>query len=507
MKILLTVPPFREEGLEMSSKESIGVCYLTAMLREHGFQVDILDADLLKLSEEETVNRICRQRYDLIGFSLLEGTIESTVDIVAGLREQGVDAHIVLGGYFPSLVTEEILNELGGVDSVIMGEGEHILLKLARRLAHGKDWRDLEGIAYGRGGEVVINPVSSLFDIDDVPFPVRDLLPEVLLRGGVAGLVASRGCFANCSFCCVNSLNHIPNTPGWRGRAVERVVDEMQALVDDWGVDAVSFYDSNFIGPGQAGITRTYELAEEIMRRGLEIDFAICARPDQIDEDLFLTLKKAGMTEVFIGIESMSQPSLDLYQKRITVEENMNAVETLEKLQIFYRPGFILYEPYITLNQIRDNISFLRTLLDHRYCTKHHFFKGLRVYRGSPLEGRLQGEGILSRNGWHNTYRWQDESVVKFIHLAGQIGAKMLPLVDRAKRLDQANRRSLDRLLGAWSLKVYEDILCLLESDKGGSDDFIKLSLEAEQKLARIEGKLNLPNRQTEMELGGIRYG
>lgn len=492
MKILLTVPPFVEEGLEMASKESIGVCYLAAVLRGHGFQVDILDADLLKLSPLEAVNNICTGQYDLIGLSSLEGTIESTEAMVEGLRKQGVTAHIVLGGYFPTLATEESLQRLNGVDTIIRGEGEHTLLRLARYLSEGKDWHDLESLAYLRNGEVIINENARAFAIDEVPFPARDLLPEVLRRGGVCGVVGSRGCFGACSFCCVHSLNKACDLPHWRGRAVESIIEEVQLLVDEWGVNSISFYDSNFIGPGKAGIARTYEIAEEMTRKVPGVRFAISARPDQVEEDLFRFLKEAGMSEVFIGIESMSQASLNLYEKRTTVEQNRKAVEILERLEINYRPGFILYEPFITLDQIQENIDFLRVLLDSRFCNKFHFFKGLRVYRGSPLESTLQRSGVLKRNGWHNAYQWQDSSVSEFVRLSGRIGAKMLPLLEKARFLDPASRKTMDRLIGKWSLDVHEGVLDVVNGGNNkGTDELVALSLKAEKDLSRIERALS----------------
>ena len=494
MRILLVVPPFLEEGLEMEAKESIGIGYLASVLRGRGFEVDLLDADLLQLKAEEAVQRICTKKYELIGFSLLEGTIESAVEILKGLRRRGVTSHIVLGGYFSTLVTEELLAELPEVDSVIRGEGEYTLLELAQCLLEGKDWKDLEGIAYREGDRVTINPNRSPFDLDEIPLPSRDLLPEVLKRGGVAGLVGSRGCFANCSFCCINSFHKASGTPGWRGRSVEAIVDEIETLLDGWAVKTISFYDSNFIGPGKEGPLRAYAIGEEILRRKLQIDFALSTRPDQVEEELFRFLKKAGLKEVFLGIESMSQKSLDFYRKGITVEQNRKAVETLERLEIYYRPGFILYEPYVTLDQIRENLGFIKELVSGRYCNKFHFFKGLRVYRGSPLEKRLEGRGLLRRNGWHNTYMWQDPAVARFIYLTGLLAPKMLSVKEKEAALNVRERRNLDRLLGQWSIHLYEEVLALMETDSDQPDRWMNLSLKADERLARIERTVHLMN-------------
>ncbi len=494
MKILLVVPPFAEEVLEMATKESIGVCYLASVLRKDGFQVDILDADMLGLSIQQTIMEIGRERYDLIGLSVLEGTIESAEEIIKGLRSIGIKSHVVLGGYFPSLVTEEVLTEIDGIDSVIIGEGEYTLLKLAQSLYEGKDWREIKGMAYLDGNKTVINDSAMPCNIDDIPYPSRDLLPDVLERGGVAGIVASRGCYAQCSFCCINSFNKVSGMPRWRSRAPENIVDEMRLLQEEWNIDMISFYDSNFIGPGKSGVMKSYEIGEAIRRSGLAMKFAVCARPDQIEEDLFRLLKQAGLSEVFIGLESMSQESLDLYNKKITPDVNKRAVGILERLEIYFRPGFILFEPFITLDQVRENIGFLHTLINSRYCRKSHFFKCLRIYRGSPLERDLMKKDVLIRNGWHNAYAWQDPSMEKFIYLTGLVGSKMIPLLDKTKNESPQSRENLDRLLGKWSLDMYEEIIDMVEASDSGSDKLIGLSVHADNELARIERIFSLYN-------------
>lgn len=492
MRILLLVPPFHEDGLEMSTKESIGVCYLAAVLRNDGFEVDILDADLLKLDARGTVEMVRRVDYDLIGFSVLEGTIESSVEILEGLRAEGVGAHVVWGGYFPTLLAEEILQRVPGADSVIMGEGEAALLDLARRLDEGKDWNLLDGLVARDGDSVRFNAPRKAPRLDDIPFPSRDLLPEVTRRGGVVGIVGSRGCFASCSFCCIDAFNEAAALPKWRGRSPENIIREIQALREQWDVRLVSFYDSNFIGPGEAGKRRAYEIGERIKEEGGGVRFAVSTRPDQIDEELFRALKAAGLVEVFIGIESMSQKSLDLYRKRTTVQQNRNALEILEKLEIRYRPGFILYEPHLTLEQIRENIEYLHVLINSRFCEKYHFFKGLRPYRGSPMEKMLSEDGTLFRNGWRNGYRWRDPAVERFIRLTGSIGVKMLPALEKANRLEPADRDDVQRLLGKWSIDLHEEVLDVIASGQEDASRFIDIAVKADKRLARIERSFDL---------------
>ena len=490
MNIALVVSPYVDQDLEMACKESIGVCYLAAVLRRHGFTVTILDADLLRLDATETAAWICSASYDIVGFSVLEGTIESLDEIIRILQQKELSAHIVLGGYFPTMMVREVLQRIERVDCIILGEAEYSLLNLAVALRDKQDWHKVKGIAYRKRTEIIVNPCDQVKPVDELPFPDRDLLPEVLRRGGVTGIVGSRGCFASCSFCCINSFSKKSGISGWRGRSPVNIGDELELLVGKWGVRSISFYDGNFIGPGKAGIDRAYRIGEEIIKRNLDIHFAISTRADQVDADLFSFLKKAGLSEVFIGLESMTQRILDLYEKNITVEINKKAVRTLEECKVYFRPGFILYEPHITMKEIKENVDFLAEMVEMKYCNKFFFFKAVRIYRGSVLEKKFDKEGILIKNNWHVVYEWMDPMVGEFIRITGSICSQVVPLVQIIQSFDSEMKRYFETLLGKWNIQVHRSVLRLMENGSLSSDVFMDLSVKASDELRGIKSKV-----------------
>ncbi len=490
MNIALIVPPYADNDLEMACKESIGVCYLAAVLRRNDFEVTLIDADLLGLSFHATAKRILHGKYDLVGFSVLEGTIESVEAILQLLVDGGLEAHVLLGGYFPTMLVEEVLEKLTRVDSIILGEAEFSLLSLAIALRDGRDWQHLPGVACRISGGVCVNPCDTQCAVDDLPFPERDLLPEVLRRGGVTGVVGSRGCFEGCSFCCMNRFSQLSGVVGWRGRSPVSIGDELEKLVELWGVRAVSFYDGNFIGPGEQGVERAHAIADEIIKRNLDLHFAISTRADQVERELFLHLKNAGLSEVFVGLESMTQRILDLYNKHTRVEDNIKAVEILEECKIYFRAGFILYEPHITLAEIRENIDFLAKMVDMHYCNKFFFFKALRVYRGSRMEAKLAREGILISNGWHVAYNWKHAEVGEYIRITGQICSQIINIVQQIQSFDSDIKRYFETLLGKWNIQVHSAVLLMIEHGAISQNSYMDLSVRAADELKTIRQKL-----------------
>lgn len=80
-------------------------------------------------------------------------------------------------------------------------------------------------------------------------------------------------------------------------------MDEMEEIVATAGAKEFRFIDDDFLGP-EKHRGWVHEIADKIAGRKLGITFACEARADEVDEDTLKHLKSAGLTEVFLGIES-----------------------------------------------------------------------------------------------------------------------------------------------------------------------------------------------------------
>jgi radical SAM superfamily enzyme YgiQ (UPF0313 family) len=283
---------------------------------------------------------------------------------------------------------------------------------------------------------VVVNrPRRLIADLDQLPFQARDTLSEVMRRGGFASVITSRGCYGNCSFCSVNAF--YARAPGskWRFRSPEHVGREVEWLADRWGVEVFVFNDDNFIGPGRLGRERAYRIGDEILKRGLDIKFAIPAAVNDVDEDLFRHLKKAGLRSVFLGIESMVQGDLDLLNKHTTVEQNEEAIRTLDELGIFYQIGFIMFYPSTTLEEVKHNLTYIKDkILMNSYCGTQVFTGDLRILQGTALEKFFKNKDLVRKERFHYTYRIEDWRVEQLRQLMDQlILKKTFPLLVECK--------------------------------------------------------------------------
>ncbi len=84
-----------------------------------------------------------------------------------------------------------------------------------------------------------------IHNLDDLPFPARDHLPQIMKMGGEVLISASRGCFYRCTFCSIpDFFDH-----SWRSRSPANVVQELKHLVSTYGYSTFWFIDDDFFAP------------------------------------------------------------------------------------------------------------------------------------------------------------------------------------------------------------------------------------------------------------------
>ncbi|MBK9094713.1 MAG: cobalamin-dependent protein [Anaerolineae bacterium] len=332
-KLLLISPPDHEHR-EWRGTQPLGIAYLAGYLRQHGARADLLDGNWgdHPLPLDEIVAYALAGEYETVGISLLTATIPTARALSQRLKAQRPRLQIIWGGYHPTFAPYESLNDFPEIDIVVRGEGEATLLELLQAQQSGRPLAEVAGLGYREGKRIKLTPARPLLqNLDEIPFPARDLLPPVSSYPGFmdtvdqkprikASLISSRGCPFHCHFCSIITFYAASPGKSWRGRSVANVVDEMEQLARQGGVSHFEFQDDNFFVQPK----RALEIAEALRARGVDFTFAFLTRADQIvkGEKYFPAFRQAGLRYVGAGLESGSQGSLDRLNKETTVEEN-----------------------------------------------------------------------------------------------------------------------------------------------------------------------------------------
>jgi anaerobic magnesium-protoporphyrin IX monomethyl ester cyclase len=129
---------------------------------------------------------------------------------------------------------------------------------------------------------------------------------------------------------------------------------------------------------------------------------------------------------VYMGLESGSEEGLETLHKQITVEQNIRAVNILKEIGLMWEYGFMLLDPSSTFESIRENITFLRTILDDG-CLPVTFCRML-PYDGTPIKDALVQTGRIRGDICNPDYDFLDpkigefyEALTKVVSLTGWI--------------------------------------------------------------------------------------
>ena len=412
MRILLVQPPVDYSVPRAFHTEGLGIAYIASVLRRDGHEVELLDAHTSCLSLDATIHEILSRNFQVLGITSADNHRNALITIVSAVRSHRKDATICAGGYLPTLSHEQLLRACPKLDFVVRGEGELTVSEVFRRIEANEDWHDVSGIAYLKGDEICTNSMPPLIDdLDSLPFPARDALlqaaPGVAKSAGVA---TSRGCYHNCSFCCISAFYGLHERRAPRFRDPVKVVDEIEDVIRTTGLREIRFIDDDFIGPGEKSWARAQTIAQEIIDRRVDINFRLECRADEVHEETLKLLKDAGLTEVFLGIESMVPRALQTFNKQTTVEQNLAAIELVRRLGIKLRIGYIMFDPYLTVEELQEHLKIIKTLGFDREAQDGPapFVTRLNVFRGTPLADKLSEDGLLIDDGFKLDYRYRE---------------------------------------------------------------------------------------------------
>ncbi|OGB75378.1 hypothetical protein A2810_02955 [candidate division Kazan bacterium RIFCSPHIGHO2_01_FULL_49_10] len=405
-EVMLVLPPLYQTGRmpDYNPKEPMGLMYLASSLRRDGRSVELFDADFAAKTPEEVIDEITRANPPVVGFSVFQRALPSFEKIVTGLRQNGYRGHVTCGGITPTLSHPYILERLGDkVDSIVLGEGEETLRQLVGRLAEGDNWQTLPSIAWRDDKGSVVNLPAGVVNLDEIPFAARDRVDDYLAKTNYATIIGSRGCYGACSFCANYSFETAHRGPRWRPRRPATVVDEMGGLYQEHGVTVFKFNDPNMFGPGLEGVEHVRQIAQGVIDRGLPLHLMGFCRGNDLTADptILPVMRRAGFERLLVGIESSDDAVLRQFKKGETIAGMDRAVELVAENNMSTVIGFMIFNPYTTLDSIKRDLNYLR----ERQFTPA-LSKSLRVFDGTPIQRELEQEGRLIKQnpfeGYHN---------------------------------------------------------------------------------------------------------
>lgn len=377
----------------------VGLLYIAAVLRQRlGAEVKVLDAmfepEILKLAAGEVRSR----RPDAVGISCLTAESFLAHKLAAAVKAEDRSVPVIMGGPHPSSDPEAVLGD-PNTDAAVIGEGEETFAELVSLISsEGPRWlepkslREVAGLAVrGEGGVEYTKPRAPIQDLDSLPFPAWDLIDykKFWATGGMATvgirpylpIFTSRGCPYQCVFC------HQIFGKKFRARSPENVAEEI-ALIHRLGTKNIEVLDdiANF------DPDRFDRILQLMLERNLQsvLNFPNAIRADIVRPESLDLLKKVGVCEVSVAVESACPRIQRLMNKNLALDKVGRTIDMLADRRIFTRGFFILGFPGETEAEMRETI---RWACDSRLHLAMFFTPN--PYRNTGMYGMFEKAGKL----------------------------------------------------------------------------------------------------------------
>jgi anaerobic magnesium-protoporphyrin IX monomethyl ester cyclase len=277
---------------------------------------------------------------NVLGLTAITKNAKQAFQIARKYKDANPNGTVIMGGYHVTALPEEALR--AGVDIVVRGEGEKTIQEVMQHLENGEPLDKIKGIAYlDKDGTMIITPPRPIMkkgELSDLPLPIYDLMVEKY--ASYDPLITSTGCPERCDFCGVTIFFNGKYTTLYN-EAVMRQLDHLYDLTVDRGKRRSAFIvDDNFT----QNQIRTIRLLEEFEESGLfPQGSGIQARIEIANNPKLLKLlREAGVSTIYVGVESISDNTLEKAKKGATREDYEKGLRKMREAGFWVHGMFIL---------------------------------------------------------------------------------------------------------------------------------------------------------------------
>jgi len=363
----------------------LGILSIAGYLLREGFTVKVIDVHAERIGPTELEELLRRYRPRCVGITVLSSMLVSSHSIAKLARRLLPDCVIVAGGVHAEAFPEQMLRN-SAIDLVVRGDGERPMTEIVS----GKPWDEIESVSFLRpDGSVQHNPLQEIeMDLDQYPMPAYHLIdfkryfPSATSYRNLPAIniIMTRGCPGKCTFC--NSAMTV-----LRSRSPQNVFAQINLLRSQYGIKQVQFFDDTFT-VNKAGVL---ELCRLLRENQVDVSFSCYVRGDCFSDEMARALKSAGCHQVMVGIETGSEPIMEIIQKPIDKRRYTEMVRIAHAHDIEVRAGFIIGNLGETWETMEESLNFAIELdVDFFQMSISTPYPGTALYKQALAEGRLK---------------------------------------------------------------------------------------------------------------------
>jgi putative variant cofactor biosynthesis B12-binding/radical SAM domain protein 1 len=375
MKILLIQSYLEKEDLKVYP---LGLVYLASCINGHDLR--ICDLNLYKDPYVKLEKELLEYNPNVVGISLRNIDNQDRANmvyyykdftaIIIKIKAVKPDILLVVGGAGYSMFAREIMERNAQLDFGVYLEGEETFQELLSNLDNPES---VKGLYYRQNGEIKFTGKRRLPDMDNLPplqrgYVDMSLYPSVVTSIGVE---SKRGCAFDCIYCNYPFLNG----KRIRLRKPEKVVDEIEQMVNVQGINKFTFVDPIFNVP----LDHASKICREIIRRNIKVNWGAYMHIRYATKDFLLLARDSGCTNFIFSPDGMSDNVLRSLGKGITEDEIKN-----------------IYRFFKTKKGIKDAFVLFTLMLNTPGESFHSLFKTLWFHVWTKYSLRRRGGTIIS---------------------------------------------------------------------------------------------------------------
>ena len=328
---------------------------------------------------------------DLIGVSAVEPTFPFGIQCLESIADLKIPN--IVGGVHAIFSPEDVI-QCPVVDMVCVGEGEHCLVELCRKMHRNEDYSTTENIWFKRkDGTIVRNPKKAVEDMRDLPVLDFSIFQSERIYRPMAGDIYrmvpvefSRGCVYKCTYCSAPAFESTFKAEGkWlRDKPMAQIFKEMEYYIDRYQVEYFYFVSETFLAMSKQ---RFQEFVDGY--RKIALPFWFNTRPETINKETVAQLEDIGCHRISMGVEAGNEEYRKTMLKRpVSNRKIVEAAIALVNSTIQFSVNNIIGFPDETREMIFDTIRLNREFIaDSHGCYLFQPYRGTWLHEYSVSKG------------------------------------------------------------------------------------------------------------------------
>lgn len=350
---------------------------IASVLEAEQYNFKILNPDTLSdYTLSGLIQELKNHDFSTIGMTTNAENIRFVYQFSKEIKKEFPSVLIILGGPQVTYSDEKVLDE-SDCDIIVRHEGEDKIIKILQEVRKSEpDLSTIPGITYKKGNKIYKNNDGVRLNLNKLPIPQYRILtdseywiiPEYCsyknfdsflkkVRKDNSHFMTSRGCPNKCLFCVEG------NKKDYMLRTVENVERDLEYFIQTANPSTIGIADDTFTSSPKR-IKEICGVFSKLSRKYGELRWYAEARVDVLSQnhDLIKLMFDSGLRELQIGIESGNQRVLDIYQKRITVEQIEDVVKEVSKYDIWMFGNIIMGNPTEKMSDFFETLEFVKKL-------------------------------------------------------------------------------------------------------------------------------------------------